>query len=88
MLKWDGFNDAIIGIGERCGKDDVIVYDLQKMITIFMDANDVDEEEAMEYISYNVLGAWIGEQTPIIVTTGPEDITHEPDGQFEFDMEN
>ena len=44
MLKWDGFNDAIIGIGERCGQDDVIVYDLQKMIAIFMDTNDVDEE--------------------------------------------
>ena len=58
MLKWDGFNEAIIGIGERCGQDDIIVYDLQKMIKVFMDANDVDEEEAMEYISFNVLGAW------------------------------
>ncbi len=87
MLKWDGFNEAIIGIGERCGQDDIIVYDLQKMIKVFMDANDVDEEEAMDYISFNVLGAWIGEQTPIIVTTGPEGITHEPDGQFELPMD-
>jgi len=87
MLKWDGFNEAIIGIGERCGQDDIIVYSLDKMTKVFMDANDVDEEEAMEYISFNVLGAWIGEQTPIIVTTGPEGITDEPDGQFELEID-
>ena len=27
----------------------------------------MDYEEATEYIDYNCLGAWIGEQTPIIV---------------------
>ena len=26
MLKADGFDDAIIGIGSRCGKPDIIVY--------------------------------------------------------------
>ena len=26
LLKWDGFNSAIIGIGERSGFPDVIVY--------------------------------------------------------------
>ena len=50
MLKWDGFNEAIIGIGERCGQDEMMVYDLQKMITDFLDVNEDDEEEAMAYI--------------------------------------
>jgi hypothetical protein len=24
-------------------------------------------EEAVEYVDYNIVGAWVGEQTPIIV---------------------
>jgi hypothetical protein len=66
MLKADGFDEAIIGIGSRCGQPDIIVYDVNKCIKILMDQGMTDEE-AMEFFEFNVVGAWVGEETPIFV---------------------
>ena len=66
MLKADGFDDAIIGIGSRCGKPDIIVYDINKCIKILINQN-MTEEEARDYFEFNVVGAWVGEETPIFV---------------------
>lgn len=66
MLKADGFDDAIIGIGGRCGKPDIIVYDVNKCIKILINQN-MTEEEARDYFEFNVVGAWVGEETPIFV---------------------
>ena len=66
MLKADGFDDAIIGIGSRCGKPDIIVYDVNKCIKILINQN-MTEEEARDYFDFNVVGAWVGEETPIFV---------------------
>ena len=68
MLKWDGFDNAIIGVGERCTTDSMIVYDYNKMVKILVTRDDMSYEEAEEYIDYNIVGAWIGDTTPIIVT--------------------
>jgi hypothetical protein len=32
-----------------------------------MERDGMTSEEAMEYIDYNCVGAWVGENTPIIV---------------------
>tara|TARA_Y100001951_G_scaffold33725_1_gene26597 strand:+ start:3768 stop:3995 length:228 start_codon:yes stop_codon:yes gene_type:complete len=66
VLKADGFDDAIIGIGSRCGKPDIIVYDVNKCIKILINQN-MTEEEARDYFDFNVVGAWVGEETPIFV---------------------
>ena len=66
MLKADGFDDAIIGFGSRCGKPDIIVYDVNKCIKILINQN-MTEEEARDYFDFNVVGAWVGEETPIFV---------------------
>jgi len=66
VLKADGFDDAIIGIGSRCGKPDIIVYDINKCIKILINQN-MTEEEARDYFEFNVVGAWVGEETPIFV---------------------
>ena len=68
MLKWDGFDNAIIGVGERCTTDPMIVYDYDKMVKVLVTRDDMSYEEAEEYIDYNIVGAWIGDTTPIIVT--------------------
>lgn len=68
MLKWDGFDNAIIGVGERNNTDSMIVYDYNKMVKILVTRDDMSYEEAEEYIDYNIVGAWIGDTTPIIVT--------------------
>ena len=78
MLKWDGFDNAIIGVGERNNTDSMIVYDYNKMVKILVTRDDMSYEEAEEYIDFNIVGAWIGDTTPIIVTKkNIEDIEEE-----------
>ena len=67
MLKWDGFDNAIIGVGERNNTDSMIVYDYDKMINVLVTRDSMTHEEAEEYLDFNVIGAWIGDTTPIIV---------------------
>ena len=67
MLKWDGFDSAIIGVGERNNTDSMIVYDYDKMINVLVTRDSMTHEEAEEYLDFNVIGAWIGDTTPIIV---------------------
>ena len=67
MLKWDGFDSAIIGVGERNNTDSMIVYNYDKMINILVTRDSMTHEEAEEYLDFNVIGAWIGDTTPIIV---------------------
>ena len=64
MLLYDGFDDAIIGIASRCGENTVLAYDIDKIIEILMDRDDLSYEEALEYYSFNMEGAYIGESTP------------------------
>ena len=67
MLKWDGFDSAVIGVGERNNTDSMIVYDYSKMVNVLMTRDGMAHEEAEEYIDFNIVGAWIGDTTPIIV---------------------
>ena len=64
MLRADGFNDAIMGIVQRCGQADAILYDTDMIIQILIDAHGMSYAEAVEYFDFNVLGAWVGEGTP------------------------
>ena len=66
MKKWTGCDEAIVGLGHRCGCDTVVVYDYDKLVDVFIQQG-MDEEESIEWIDYNILGAWIGEDTPIIL---------------------
>jgi len=66
MKKWTGCDEAIVGLGHRCGCESVVVYDYDKLVDVFMQQG-MDEEESIEWIDYNILGAWIGEDTPIIL---------------------
>jgi|TARA_R110000787_G_scaffold10531_2_gene35684 hypothetical protein len=72
MLKADGFDEAIIGIGNRCGQPDILAYDVNKCIKILMDQGMTDEE-AIDYFEFNVVGAWVGEETPIFVRERHDD---------------
>tara|TARA_R110000796_G_scaffold29001_4_gene78909 strand:+ start:3916 stop:4152 length:237 start_codon:yes stop_codon:yes gene_type:complete len=67
MLKADGFDEALIGIGRRCSQEDVLVYDFDKAVKILVDRDKMAVDEAMEFLEYNTLGAWVGEETPMFV---------------------
>jgi len=62
LLTADGFDDAIIGIDSKSGR---VIYNVTQMAEILMRDDEMSEDEAMEYLDYNVLNAWVGDQTPI-----------------------
>jgi len=68
ILLADGFEEAFIGMGRQFGKP-IAVYHRQKCIMILM--RGMSEEEAEEFFSFNVEGAWVGEQTPIYLDSEP-----------------
>ncbi len=43
----------------------VVVYDADKRIEILMKRDDMSEEEAEDYFTFNTLGGFIGENQPI-----------------------
>tara|TARA_R110000765_G_scaffold39696_1_gene86186 strand:- start:344 stop:604 length:261 start_codon:yes stop_codon:yes gene_type:complete len=74
MLKADGFDDAVVGVGTRCGCEDVLVYDYDKCVEILVSNNDdegLSEEEAYDeaydHMEFNVCGSYVGEGTPLFL---------------------
>ena len=67
----DEFDGAILGLGRRCGQPDLLVYDVDKCVAILM-KDGMTDEEAMEYFEFNVVGAWMGEGTPIFLYRGED----------------
>jgi hypothetical protein len=56
ILFADGFEDAFIGIGERNGIQ-FATYDYAKCVRILVERDGMSEDDAEEFIEYNVLGA-------------------------------
>jgi hypothetical protein len=61
----DGFDEAIVGMATRCGMPDVVVYDREKCIEIL--AREMPLQEAEEFYEFNVVGAYVGENTPLFI---------------------
>lgn len=70
----DGFDAAIVGVAERCGQPTLVVYDAERCIRILMVENGWDYEEADEFFTFNTLGAWVGERTPLFLWRRPKDV--------------
>jgi|TARA_Y100000389_G_scaffold39193_1_gene33584 hypothetical protein len=68
----DGFDEAIIGVAERINLGPVAAYSVEKIIEILMERDEMTYEDAYEYFSYNVIGAWMGEYTPVFIYTNQE----------------
>jgi hypothetical protein len=64
----DGFDEALIGYAERFGMSPVALYDREKCIAILIKRDGMDREEAEEFFEFNVIGAWMGESTPVFAT--------------------
>ena len=67
----DGFEEAVIGVAERCSQPTLVVYDIDRCLKILMERDKMTYDEAVEYLSFNTLGAWIGEHTPLFLTRRP-----------------
>jgi hypothetical protein len=65
-ILWDDLDEAVIGFTT----DYVAVYDLDKLSECLLKQNsDWSEQDALEWIDFNILGAYVGEHTPLHIYT-------------------
>lgn len=60
------YDEAIIGVVEKAGGESVIAYDTQIILSILERSMPI--EEAQEFFEYNILGAYMGDKTPVYIT--------------------
>lgn len=63
----DGFEDALVGVCRRFGQPTLAAYDRTKCIDILVKRDGMSEEEAEEFFEFNVIGAWMGDSTPVFL---------------------
>lgn len=62
----DGFEDAFVGTTVNHHHPVVAVYDYEECVEI-LKRDGLSEEDAMEYLSFNTLGAYVGPSGPLFV---------------------
>ena len=70
MKKWDDLDEAIIGpamVWNKKGQTEVLVYNAEVIRNILMSRDGMTFEDAREFIEFNIEGAYIGIDTPILV---------------------
>ena len=68
MLFADGFEKAFIGITIHSpNRNEVAVYDYMLCIDVLMKRDGMNEEDAIDYFYFNVVGAYVGEYTPVFI---------------------
>jgi hypothetical protein len=78
MLKIDGHDDAVLGPALIWGNGtriSVLVYDAEVIRNTLMERDNMEADEAREYIEFNIEGAYMGPDTPILVW--PDDLWDE-----------
>tara|TARA_R110000765_G_scaffold118133_1_gene212264 strand:- start:357 stop:617 length:261 start_codon:yes stop_codon:yes gene_type:complete len=63
----DGFDEAVIGMCVQFGCDPLVAYDYDQCVDILMDRDKMTRIEAIDYIEFNVLGAYVGLNTPVFI---------------------
>ena len=61
----DGFEEALVGFARRCGQPTLAVYDYEKAVALLMARDGMSHEEALEWMEFNVVGAWSGPHSPV-----------------------
>lgn len=70
-LTADGFDAALVGC--TYGANVVAVYDIQRMIEVLVNEG-MDHDDAVEFLEYNVVSAYLGEKTPLYVNFVTEEV--------------
>ena len=67
LLEPRGQYDAfIVGIGHRFNEGPLAMYSIERILGV-LEADGMTGEEAVEWYDYNIVGASVGEGTPIFV---------------------
>ena len=74
MKTWDGFDDCVLGIANIWRDQmtvEVLVYSADAMLELLKDRDGMTDEEALEYFMFNIEGAYIGIDTPVLMFNNP-----------------
>ncbi len=63
----DGFDKALVG--HTHGSNIVAVYDYERCIEILMTRDEMTCIDAIEFMEFNVVGSYVGEKTPLFVSS-------------------
>jgi hypothetical protein len=63
----DGLEAALVGYTVNHHHPHVAVYDIDKCVDVLVERDGMTAEEADEFLSFNTLGAYVGENGPIYV---------------------
>tara|TARA_R110000787_G_scaffold39903_5_gene99622 strand:- start:1960 stop:2220 length:261 start_codon:yes stop_codon:yes gene_type:complete len=61
MLRVEGFEDAVIGLGVGFERKKVLVYDVELILKQLMERDGMSEDEAFEFFEFNILGRYKGD---------------------------
>lgn len=70
--KYDGLDEAIVGVGHTSVDTELVVYSYEKIIKCL--EKDMSKEDAHEFAAINILGMHIGEGQPIVLFEAPPDV--------------
>lgn len=79
MLVADGFDEAILGVIQVKGRPDVVCYDYEKCCEILCERDKMTYAEAVEHMDFNVVDAYVGEETPAFLFRGGREMVEEWD---------
>ena len=71
-----GFDEAIVGIGTQAGMD-LVIYDFGKCIKILMTRDKMTEEQAEEFMQFNVTSAHAGKAMPVFMWATADDLVEQ-----------
>ena len=63
----DGFDEAILGMCIQFGTEPIVSYDYEKCLTILMERDGMDRSDAIDFMQFNVIGAYVGLHTPVFI---------------------
>ena len=73
LLEPEYYDEACIGFAERASGQTVAVYDYNQLVLALMINEDWSAEEAHEWVDFNIVGAWMGPETPLYINVGEVD---------------
>ena len=65
----DGYQDCLVGITTQQGNYPVAVYSTLCIINKLMRNEGMDYDEAHDYHSYNIAGSYMGEHSPVYISS-------------------
>jgi hypothetical protein len=60
------FDSCIVGVATRCGMNDCVVYQTDKVLNSLVQAG-MTHDDAQEHFDFNIIGAYVGPATPLFM---------------------